>query len=186
MAKHRIIIESVWHGALSCHHAGKDQAYCEAGEVVKVNNMPTAGWGLLECHYTDGDNNVVTIEGGEFEMPDSDIMIGGTFKRFDMKDWAGQTFPMPMKEVGEDMIVHPNIFYYFEGSGDLTLDLVGMGDGVFNEFVIFSEPSGKFNINTDGKISWAGGLTPKQDYGSIEEIHFFVVDGTIYGWFRDY
>lgn len=88
MAKFKINIESVEHGAISCHHTGKDQAYCEEGELVIVKNMPSAGWGLQEVNYTDNADNVVKITDGEFVMPQSDITVSGTFKRFVVQDWT--------------------------------------------------------------------------------------------------
>lgn len=87
--KHLIKIESVAHGVLGVRHAGLDQQYCEAGELVTLKWQPDAGWGLQEAHYTDGDGNVTAIEYGEFTMPNKDITIGGTFKRFVLEDWNG-------------------------------------------------------------------------------------------------
>ena len=87
--KHLIKIESVAHGVLGVRHAGLDQQYCEAGEIVTLKWQPDAGWGLQEAHYTDGYGNVTAIEGGEFAMPNKDITIGGTFRRFVLDDWTG-------------------------------------------------------------------------------------------------
>ena len=93
--KHLIKIESVEHGVLGVRHAGLDQQYCETGELVTLKWQPDAGWGLQEAHYTDGDNNVTAIEYGNFVMPDKDIIIGGTFKRFSAEDWADNPYPRP-------------------------------------------------------------------------------------------
>jgi hypothetical protein len=94
--KHLIKIESVAHGVVSVKHKGRDSQYCEAGETVKIKWQPDAGWGLQEVHYTDGGGNVVAIEGGEFVMPDSAVVIGATFKRFFLSDWAENPYdPTP-------------------------------------------------------------------------------------------
>ena len=94
--KHFIKIESTPHGVLGVRHAGLDQQYCEAGELVILKWQPDAKWGLQEAHYTDGDGNIVPIDLGNgngvvaFMMPDKDITIGGTFKRFVIEDWTGR------------------------------------------------------------------------------------------------
>ena len=86
--KHLIKKEkNILHGTIGWSHNGKDGQYCEAGETVKIKWQPTAGWGLQEAHYTDAGGNVVAIEGGEFVMPDSAVVIGATFKRFVVEDW---------------------------------------------------------------------------------------------------
>ena len=100
MAKHLIKIESTAHGVLGVRHAGKDQQYCEAGEQVILNWQPDAGWGLQEAHYTDGGGNIVPvnltpvkIDGRDavvFTMPDNNIKVGGTFKRFVIQDWTSK------------------------------------------------------------------------------------------------
>ena len=87
--KHLIKIEPTAHGVLGMRHAGRDQQYCEAGELVIIEWQPDAGWGLQEAHYTDKDGNVTAIGGGSFTMPDKEITIGGTFKRFVLEDWTG-------------------------------------------------------------------------------------------------
>ena len=88
--KHLIKIEPTAHGVLGMRHAGRDQQYYEAGELVILEWQPNAKWGLQEAHYTDKDGNVTEIEGGEFTMPNKDITIGGTFKRFAVEDWTGR------------------------------------------------------------------------------------------------
>ena len=96
--KHLIKIESTAHGVLGVMHAGLDQQYCEAGEIVTLKWQPDAKWGLQEAHYTDGDGNIVALtrvkENGAdvvaFIMPNKDITIGGTFKRFVIEDWTGK------------------------------------------------------------------------------------------------
>ncbi len=100
MSKHLIKIESTPHGVLGVRHAGRDQQYCEAGEQVILKWQPDAKWGLQEAHYTDGDGNVTPIDltrvkvNGKyvvvFTMPDANITVGGTFKRFVIEDWTGK------------------------------------------------------------------------------------------------
>lgn len=91
MSKHLIKIDNPQHCALSVAHAGKDNQYCEAGEVVAIDWQPSAGWGLQEAHYTDEDGNVVDIDLSlrEFTMPAKSVTIGGTAKRFVLPDWTG-------------------------------------------------------------------------------------------------
>ena len=98
--KHLIKIESTPHGVLGVRHTGLDNQYCEAGELVILEWQPDAKWGLQEAHYIDGDGNVtaidltrVKVDGVNvvaFVMPDKDITIGGTFKRFAIEDWTGR------------------------------------------------------------------------------------------------
>ena len=90
MSKHLIKIDNQQHCALSVAHAGKDNQYCESGEVVAIAWQPSSGWGLQEAHYTDEDGNVVSIDLSlrEFTMPAKAITIGGTAKRFVLQDWT--------------------------------------------------------------------------------------------------
>ena len=98
--KHLIKIDSTPHGILGVRHTGLDNQYCEAGELVILEWQPDAKWGLQEAHYTDGNGNVTVIDLTRtkvdgvnvvaFVMPDKDITIGGTFKRFAIEDWTGR------------------------------------------------------------------------------------------------
>ena len=98
--KHLIKIESTPHGVLGVRHAGLDQQYCEAGERVILEWQPDAKWGLQEAHYTDNDGNVtaidltpVKIDGKDavvFTMPNVNITVGGSFRRFVIEDWTGR------------------------------------------------------------------------------------------------
>ena len=98
--KHLIKIESTPHGVLGVRHTGLDQQYCEAGELVILEWQPDAKWGLQEAHYIDGGGNVtaidltpVKIDGKDvvvFTMPNANITVGGTFKRFVIEDWTGR------------------------------------------------------------------------------------------------
>lgn len=89
--KHLITIKTAAHGTISCIHSGRDGQYAEAGTTIILDWQPSAGWGLQEAHYTDADNNVVPIQLAvkSFTMPDSDIVVSGTFKRFVVGDWTG-------------------------------------------------------------------------------------------------
>ena len=84
--------KDILHGTIGWSHNGKDGQYCEAGETVRITWQPNAGWGLQEVHYTDAGGNVVAIDGGEFVMPDSAVVIGATFKRFFLSDWAEEPY----------------------------------------------------------------------------------------------
>ena len=94
--KHLIKIESTAHGVLGVRHTGLDNQYCEAGELVILKWQPDAKWGLQEAHYTDKQGNITSIDLGKgkdvvaFVMPDKDIVVGGTFKRFVIEDWTGR------------------------------------------------------------------------------------------------
>lgn len=98
--KHLIKIESTAHGVLGVRHTGNDGQYCEAGETVVLNWQPDAGWGLKEAYYKDAGGNVTPISliptkiNGKdvvtFTMPDSNIVVGGVFKRFVIEDWTGK------------------------------------------------------------------------------------------------
>lgn len=89
--KHLIKIEAVEHGVLGVKHKGLDQQYCEAGERVVIEWQPDAKWGLVEAHFTNayGIETPIDLKKREFIMPDSDIEVSGTFKRFVLPDWTG-------------------------------------------------------------------------------------------------
>ena len=61
MSKHLIKIDNPHHCAMSVAHAGKDNQYCESGEVVAIYWQPSSGWGLQEAHYTDEDGNKYVV-----------------------------------------------------------------------------------------------------------------------------
>ena len=147
MSKHLITKESTPHGAVSWHHNGKDGQYCEAGETVKIKWQPTAGWGLQEVHYTDEDGNVVAIEGGEFVMPDSAIVIGATFKRFFLSDWADEPYnPHPQPQPAG-----PKCLTFTAGAGGASVGFIVFNDG----YVIpetYTKPS--LQYSTDGGNTW--------------------------------
>lgn len=102
--KHLIRIEGNGKVAMSVKHEGRDQQYAEAGDTIKLNWQPASGWGLQEAHYTDGDSNIVPIdlESKEFTMPDSDIVIAGTAKRFVVQDWTTDAPTQEGKVLGID------------------------------------------------------------------------------------
>lgn len=89
--KHLIKIETTEHGALSVRHMGKDQQWCEAGQSVKVNNQPDAGWGLQKLYYVvagSSEKHPINIATRTFIMPNGNVTIGGVFKRFVVGDWT--------------------------------------------------------------------------------------------------
>lgn len=134
--KHLIKIESVAHGVLGVRHAGLDQQYCEAGELVTLKWQPDAGWGLQEAHYTDKDGNVSAIEGGSFTMPNKEITIGGTFKKFVVQDWTG------VGQKGEAMMVGDN------------------GEPIPNNNVTMSADG---NVSANGNVSADGNVSAGKD-----------------------
>ena len=141
--KHLIKIKSVAQGVVSVKHKGLDSQYCEAGETVKIKWQPTVGWGLQEAHYTDDGGNVVAIEGGEFTMPDSAIVIGATFKRFFLSDWADNPYDPKPK---------PKCLTFTAGAGGANVGfIVYNGDG--NEIPEeYKKPS--LQYSTDGGKTW--------------------------------
>lgn len=89
MAKYKINIISAANGVLSVDHSGLDDQWCENGDNVVVDNMPSAGWGLRRLWYTKTDGtSPVNIIGNEFTMPAYDINILAEFRRFDSQDWT--------------------------------------------------------------------------------------------------
>ena len=134
--KHLIKIESVEHGVLGVRHAGLDQQYCETGEIVTLKWQPDAGWGLQEAHYTDGDGNVTAIDGGEFTMPNKDITIGGTFKRFVLDDWTGDVTAENVTAKG-DVTAEGNV----TAKGDVTAegDVTAKGNVTAGEFLVLKD-----------------------------------------------
>ena len=124
--KHLIKKEkNILHGTIGWSHNGKDGRYCEAGETVKIKWQPTAGWGLQEVHYTDAGGNVVAIEGGEFVMPDSAVVIGATFKRFVIEDWTGKDAAFSI--IGSFDVVNLPMLDGFNDAGKLSF--VKINDG---------------------------------------------------------
>lgn len=143
--KHLIKKENnIINGTLGWSHKGNDGQYCEAGETVKIKWQPTAGWGLQEAHYTDGDGNVVAIEGGEFVMPDSAVVIGATFKRFFLNDWADNPYnPHPQPR--------PKYLTFTAGAGGAHLAFF------FNRSAASEEqqnPNITFQKSMDGGLTW--------------------------------
>ena len=73
--KHLIKIESTAHGVLGVRHAGRDQQYCEAGELVTLKWQPDAGWGLKEAYYKDAGGNVTPISLIPTKINGKDVVI---------------------------------------------------------------------------------------------------------------
>lgn len=159
MSKHLIKIESTPHGVLGVRHAGLDQQYCEAGEQVILKWQPDAKWGLQEAYYTDGDGNVtaidltpVKVDGKDvvvFTMPNANIIVGGTFKRYAIEDWTG--------DVTADKVT---------AEGNMTVKGI-----VTTERDIIAEGNitAKGDITADGNISTLGNIEVK-GYMSASEV----------------
>jgi hypothetical protein len=144
--KHLIKIESVAHGVVSVKHEGRDSQYCEAGETVKIKWQPDAGWGLQKVHYTDGGGNVVAIEGGEFVMPDSAVVIGATFKRFFLGDWADNPYnphPQPAEQ---------KCLTFTAGEGGASVGFIVYNIGSYEIPETYTKPS--LQYSTDGGKTW--------------------------------
>ena len=69
-------------------------------------------------HYTDAGGNVVAIEGGEFVMPDSAVVIGATFKRFVIEDWTGKDAAFSI--IGSFDVVNLPMLDGFNDAGKLS------------------------------------------------------------------
>lgn len=166
--KHLIKIESTPNGVLGVRHTGLDQQYCEAGELVILKWQPDAKWGLQEAHYTDGDGNVVAINltrvkvNGKdvvvFTMPNANITIGGTFKRFVAQDWTQGHIE------AEAANIEPNVVTDFGEIDDtpvtFTLGESG-GNGYDHYFIIFETGATAPTITWPTAIrSWVGGSAP--------------------------
>ena len=179
--KHLIKIESVEHGVLGVRHAGLDQQYCETGELVTLKWQPDAGWGLQEAHYTDKDGNVTAIEGGEFTMPNKDITIGGTFKRFVVQDWTGVGQKGEAMMVGDNGEPIPNNNVTMSADGNVTAggDVTSGGDVMAKGNV-----SADGNVSAKGNVSADGNLTVKGNLVLLDVVDthlykVFLANGTI-------
>ena len=214
MAKFRIKRDTVDHGAISWRHSGNDDQYCEAGEDVTIAWQPTAGWGLQEAHYTDGDGNVTAIDltTRTFTMPSEDITIGGTFKKFTTQDWTGSGNAGDLLSIGGkgEAVPVPNLFpmpVVTNDTGRLrnnymttintSLDLKIEPDfdnyppvaGVVNDYAVLLEVTGSPTIRLLDDVLWDEQAVPTIEEGSVYEIHYIVVgDDTsrVFGYFREY
>ena len=166
--KHLIKIESTPHGVLGVRHTGLDQQYCEAGEQVILKWQPDAKWGLQEAHYTDSNGNVtaidltrVKVDGVDvvaFVMPNAEITVGGTFKRFVAQDWTQGHIE------AEAANIEPNVVTDF-GEIDntpvtFTLGESG-GNGYDHYFIVFETGATAPTITwPTGIRAWVGGSAP--------------------------
>ena len=167
--KHLIKIEPTAHGVLGMRHAGLDQQYCEAGELVILKWQPDAGWGLQEAHYTDKDGNVTAIEYGNFVMPDKDIIIGGTFKRFVLDDWTGEVVAENVTAEGEVVAGDVKAGRDVKAGGDVMADGNVTADG---------NVSAKGNVSADGNLTVKGNLV-LLDVVDTHLYKVFLANGTI-------
>ena len=165
--KHLIKKENnILHGTIGWSHKGNDGQYCEAGETVRIKWQPTAGWGLKEVHYTDGDGNVVAIEGGEFVMPDSAVVIGATFKRFFLSDWADNPYNPHPQPAG------PKCLTFTAGAGGASLAFF------FNRSSASEEqqnPNIIFQKSTDGGVTWVDHIIGVYDPGEGDTSNLDVI-----------
>ena len=160
MSKHLIKIDNPRHCAISVAHAGLDNQYCEAGEVVAIDWQPSSGWGLQEAHYTDEDENVVSIDLSvrEFTMPAKAITIGGTAKRFVAQDWTQGHIE------AEAANIEPNVVTDFGAIDNtpvtFTLGESG-GNGYDHYFIVFETGATAPTITWPTSIrAWVGGSAP--------------------------
>lgn len=184
--KHFVKIQNPLHVAMCARVDGESIGQIEAGVTVRLDWMPSSGWGLQEAHYTDDQDQVVQIDldTREFTMPDYDIVIEGTAKRFVIQDWTegvnpttgdilevganGEPTPSGVK-VSEvvatvvdvedaDAAITPadNTIY---NCGELTsLDLV-LPEGYGIDFLAqinFSSGATATQLSDEGDINWLG------------------------------
>lgn len=174
--KHLIKIESVAHGVLGVRHAGLDQQYCEAGEQVILEWQPDAKWGLQEAHYTDGDNNLTAIEGGKFTMPNKDITIGGTFKRFVLDDWTGEVVAENVTAEG-DVTAGGNVTVKGDVTAGSNITVKGTVTAE-GEVAVAGDVTAEGNVTAKGKVRVNKFLELK-DVASSEWCKVFVEDGKL-------
>ena len=165
MKRYKINYESVPHGVISWRHDCADAVYCEAGMEVRITWQPSAGWGLSEAHYIDAQGNEVAIDTKEmaFTMPESDITIGGTFKRFVITDWEGYNGGGGSTGNYEDLENKPKI-NSVELDGNKTSEQLGivvpkrikddpMGEGVIEGYLQGNKASGRYSHAEGGGIT---------------------------------
>lgn len=188
--KHLIKIESAEHGVLGVRHAGLDQQYANAGDTIILEWQPDAKWGLEEAHYTDTDGNVtpidlttIRVDGKDvvvFTMPDSEIIVGGTFKRFVIHDWT----PDVRIEVVDastipDAMDADKVYRYGTLEGDTTFPEFNTPDDDTVAHVYcwtFSTPNPAPTITWPAAITmWAGGSAPTINASNYYEVS--VMDG---------
>ncbi len=169
MKRYKINYESVPHGVISWRHDGADAVYCEAGVEVRITWQPSAGWGLSEAHYTDANGNKVDIDTKEmaFIMPESDITIGGTFKRFSVDDWEGYEGGGGGGTTDYNDLENKPKINDVELDGDKTSDQLGIvvpkrikddptGEGVIEGYLKGNKASGRYS-HAEGKDTTASG-----------------------------
>ena len=101
--KRKIAIAETEHGALSARHSGKDGQWALPGTFIEIDWQPNAGWGLSEAHYVAGGTETpINLGVKGFVMPDADVVIGGTFKRFIVQDWTTNDKESSGKVLGID------------------------------------------------------------------------------------
>ena len=169
--KHKINIITPQHGAISVRHSGNDTAFCEAGETVIINWQPEAGWGLSEAKYAISGQSPVTIEGGAFNMPDSDITVSAVFKRFSVDDWEGYSGVVGengnvIQSDGNGGIVanaKVNVF----ANGDVSADgnVSANGDVFAN-----GDVNAKGNVNANGDVSADGNVSANGDVNAKGDV----------------
>lgn len=161
MSKHLIKREdNIMHGTISWVHDGKDNQYCEAGEVVAIDWQPSAGWGLQEAHYTDEDGTVVPIdiEVREFTMPAKAIVIGATFKRFVAQDWTQGHVDVTDTEIEANVVTDFGAI----SSDPVTFTLGASGENGYDHyFIVFETGATAPTITWPADIrAWVGGSAP--------------------------
>ena len=157
---------TVLHCAMCVRYNGESVSEVEAGENLKLDWQPSAGWGLQEAHYTDDQDQVVPIDLStrEFTMPDYDIVIEGTAKRFTVQDWTANSPDDSGKVLGIDE--SGNIVPVEAGGGeeptyDDTRSVLFVGDDgkptTDKKFLFTSSSGGSLEVG-EGSTMWGSAL----------------------------
>lgn len=160
--KHLIKFTPVAHCAMSVHHKGNDQQYCEAGETVRLNWQPSSGWGLLVAGFRDlnDDDAAVTIidlSTREFTMPDYDIIIMGEARRYNVEQFRSEGEEGQVLGVGPlGSIIPTNIETPTYGGNEGNV-MLSDGDGgiVANGRVKIDDDGG---VAADGNVAAGGNV----------------------------
>lgn len=146
---------TVLHCAMCVRYNGESVSEVETGETLKLDWQPASGWGLQEAHYTDENKQIVQIDLStrEFTMPDYDIVIEGTAKRFSVQDWTTNDPLQRGKVLGIDEngnLVPTERTPTYEGTVGNVMQSDGNGGIAANA---------KVNVTADGDVTAKGNVT---------------------------
>ena len=166
---------TVLHCAMCVRYNGESVSEVEDGETLKLDWQPASGWGLQEAHYTDENNQIVQIDLStrEFTMPDYDIVIEGTAKRFSVQDWTTNAPSQSGKVLGIDEngnLVPTEGTPTYEGTVGNVMQSDGNGGISANAKVNVTAKgdvtakgnvNADYNVNADHDVTAEGDVTAK-------------------------